>query len=155
VTIKPNDDIKTKGCFEPEVGLHKGFRHPIVPKALVEYFKNGVPVEQTIKNEQSIYEFCISQKSDAKFKMQLWAKEIVQLQKTNRFYVSNSGGTIVKVDAENNASRIIADANVQLANAVDESLPISQYDINYSWYIKQATEIIEQITPSQLSLFDF
>lgn len=59
VMVSSNGDIKTKGGYVsnyPE-GSFKNNSYSIVAKAVVEYFVNGTPVEETINNCNDIYQF--------------------------------------------------------------------------------------------------
>lgn len=69
IAITEKGDTKYKGAFTPqdEKDLLKGFEYPIVPKALVEYFLNGVPIEKTVYDCKDIYDFCFSQKCGKQF----------------------------------------------------------------------------------------
>lgn len=66
-----NGDTKTKGCFEDYNDIIKAGAYQkdtsamIIPKALKDYFINGVPVEDTIYKENSIYEFCYGVKGSS------------------------------------------------------------------------------------------
>lgn len=73
ISIDINDNIKTKGCFEDYQDIinagayHKDTSAMIVPKALKQYFIHNIPVEETIMNENSIYEFCYGIKGSSMY----------------------------------------------------------------------------------------
>ncbi len=74
IAIDINDKIKTKGLFEDYEDIigakmyHKDTSAMIIPKALKEYFIKNIPVEETINNENSIYEFCYGHKGSSMYK---------------------------------------------------------------------------------------
>jgi hypothetical protein len=99
ITLKPNGVYKTKGDFTSEFELHKNKSAKIVPIALQEYFINKIPVEETIKNHTNIYDFCLGTKSIGQNKLVHFNKKNnteIELQKINRFYISNEGFNLLK-----------------------------------------------------------
>lgn len=131
-----DDYIKRKGFFIEDLVFNKGYNSPVIAKALNLQLIYGIPYEDTIMNhinssKFAIYDYCISQKSDSKFT--IYYEHIVdgqivrdKLQKSNRFYISNTGtGTIIKqcsdgVDDNGNSinkeSRIIAKYSIEPFN---------------------------------------
>lgn len=93
--------IKSKGIFVEDKDLAKGFKHPIVYRALREYFLNNAKPETTIQNETNIYQFCITQRTSNDY--QVFYRTLSSLnpmQKSNRYYVSTNnreGGRLYKV----------------------------------------------------------
>lgn len=154
--IKEIEDnyIKRKGLFIEEIVFNKGYQHPIVPKALNLELLYDIPYKQTIENHihtspDAIYDYCISQKTDAKFTIiYRYVKngKIVdeELQKSNRFYITNigkNGGTILKVDknANNKTSRIVTKVSVEPFNDYFES---DNYDIDFAFYNNECAKIL-------------
>lgn len=74
IAIDINDNVKTKGLFEDYNDIikagayHKDTSAMIIPKALKAYFINGISIEDTITNENSIYEFCYGNKGSASYR---------------------------------------------------------------------------------------
>lgn len=156
ITQTSDGRIKTKGAFVTEVDLKKGYKMPIVAKALKAYFIDGLDYRDVIYNCKDIMEFCISQKSAGKFNMEFWTVNgIEKIQRTNRFYVSNRGGALIKRNSETNSiGRVMANKNVTILNDYDESKPFERYDVNLSYYIDEVAKIVDKIVPAQLTLFD-
>lgn len=154
IAIDIDGKVKTKGAFIPEVALNKGYKHPIVAKAVYEYFVNEIPVEDTIRKTKDIFDFCISQKMGKEFKMELkTASGLKQLQRINRFYISNFGGYLQKRNV--NDGRVIGlfvKRAVQLLNEYNAETPFEKYNVNIEWYIKEAKSMIEEIEPSAIQL---
>ena len=157
ITIKPDGKVKLKGEFETDTPLQKGFNAPIVSLALFEYYKNGTPVEETIRQHKDIYDFCIAKKSDKKFSNEYhYLKDLKDpkcdiLQKTNRFYVSTSGGKLYKRNTENNKIiDYVVGRKVTIFNDYNQK---DDYEIDYSYYINRAVKIRDLIENPQLTLF--
>ena len=77
ISIDINDNLKTKGIFEDyndiikQGAYHKDTSAMIIPKALKAYFVNDISVEETINNENSIYEFCYGNKGSNSYRWML------------------------------------------------------------------------------------
>ena len=123
-----------------------------------EYFINGKPVDQTLSETQDILDFCISQKASQNFRFEYHTVSgITVLQKTNRFYISNRGGALVKRNMTTDAvSGLFVGNTVQLLNDFDDQVPFSQYDVNLDFYRREALKYIQEIEPPsrQASMFE-
>ncbi|MBP8707695.1 MAG: hypothetical protein KBH94_03095 [Caldisericia bacterium] len=157
VAVKQNGGgIKEKGIFISDIDLKKSYRMPIVAKALKNYFINKIPVMETLESSTDIMDFCISQKTGANFVMELHTTEGIQeLQKTNRFYISNSGGAIMKRDkTTGKLIGLYVGNNVRILNDYNPNDSFEDYDVNLSFYYNEVIKIIEEIEPKQTVLFD-
>lgn len=150
------DKVKLKGCFEIYKELHKDQSSTIVPIALKEYFINNVPVETTIKNHKNIFDFCIRlklKKSTDGFFNYLEGMELKKLllPRTSRYYISKLGGTLMK---HHTATGRVEGVNIGCrVTLFNEYVEKENYNINYSYYIKECNKIINVIENNQLSLF--
>lgn len=161
ITIKDNNSIKAKGDFSQfeELSLRQGIDKPIVSKALYNLFVKNIPIEDTVYNEQSIYYFCTAKKTDNKFVnefhiLQDGLHNIQELQKTVRYYISTNGGTLFKVDKENNKYiSYCVNRKVTILNNNQDNKDIKDYNIDYGYYIKEVNKIIDEIINPQLTLF--
>lgn len=159
----PKEKAKCKGCFDTDPEYHKDHSMLIVPKALLAYYKDGIPVEQTIKECNDIYSFYMYKKVDKNWTMNLIyvnsTKQVKkkQLQKVNRFYISNKGGSLVKINKEDNRkSAVWKGFKVSIANQHIDKQDIKDYDIHYNFYISECKKIINAIvnpTFNQQTLF--
>ena len=158
LTQKADGFIKGKGRYATEIDLKRGYKHPVVPRCLHEYFINGKPVDQTLSETQDILDFCISQKASQNFRFEYHTVSgITVLQKTNRFYISNRGGALVKRNMTTDAvSGLFVGNTVQLLNDFDDQVPFSQYDVNLDFYRREALKYIQEIEPPsrQASMFE-
>lgn len=146
------DKIKAKGAFVTTVELEKSYRMPIVAKCLSEYFLNGIPVEQTLRASRDIFDFCLSRKSAPKFGIYLDVKGKRQhLQKTNRFFISKNGGRLITKDNESGReTKIISDGWVTILNDYDESIPFEDYQVDYTYYMREVRKFLDAIEPATL-----
>lgn len=126
--IAVGDEVKLKGIFDPnqdDIDFMKGYKFPIISKALVAHFRDNVNISTFIRGHRDIYDFCYSEKVvktwevvkvDAKlvpkfthkttgkplkkFKYEVEfpnGEETAEvLQRTTRFYGSNNGHKIGK-----------------------------------------------------------
>ena len=156
ITEKEDGKTKEKGAFLKEVDLKKAYHMPIVAKALYAYFIKGVPIRKTLEDCKDIMEFCISQKSGANFKIELHtAKGVMPLQKTNRFFITKRGGTLIKRDQfSSRKTGLHVGRLVYVLNDYDPSIPFKDYQVDLSFYEKEVMKIVDEIEPKQMSLFD-
>jgi len=146
--------IKEKGFFVTELDFLKGYSHPITKIALKEYFVNKIPIRKTIIEHNDIYDFCMSTRmgySKATGKPFEAVHNGKQLQRTNRYYASNTGAYLYKFDGATH-EHVLKDSGVTILNKYEKK-NMEDYDINYSFYINAAQKIINDIEPQQLTLY--
>ena len=133
-----------------EIKMGKGFDKPVIQKSLYEYFVNGTPIEDTITNHEDIYDFCMSQKVGKQFDVKYKDNPA---QRINRYYITTSeqGGVLCKIHKDTaSKTSLAADQNVMLFNDYEQK---DNYEIDYSYYIRTAREIIDSVEYKQYSLF--
>jgi hypothetical protein len=172
--ITEDNKVKEKGMFITAVKLGKGLTPKIIPKAVISFFKDGILVEDTIKNCTDIRDFLMSEKTGKQWHVEYMNEE---QQRTNRFYASTNGGYLWKwKDTGHKEGEIITytepyvgerrykasarqyqnmltASGVTLLNKFDDK-PIEERKINYRYYIMEAYKIIRDLKPLQLSLWD-
>jgi hypothetical protein len=165
LTVKTDGKKKFKGRMNPKMyleDLSKGYNSPIVAKAVTEYFINGTPVMETLRNSKSILDFCRTQNVNRKYYIEYTHvvdhKMVVEeVQRDTRFYVSLTGGSLMKVEIlgwdENNQpklkkSSLCAGQRVTVCNLVEDK-DISELNINYLYYYNECMAIIEPIEQSR------
>lgn len=176
---KNPDLIKTKGMFITKVLLGKGLSAKIIPEAIIKYFVDGIPVEDTIKGCTDIRKFLMSEKTGKQWHVEYMNQE---QQRTNRFYASTNGGYLWKwkpdstykkgdicytpgyyetgiegsrreyVHTGKQYQNMLTASGVTLLNKFDDK-PIEERKINYRYYLREALKIIEELQPRQLELF--
>lgn len=146
-------DVKKKGIFENRVLLNKpggpGYTIPIIPQALDNYFLYGLPVAETVKNSQSIYDFFMFQKISKKFHYEYRNGTVESMQRMSRFYACLEGGELFKTDGEKSIS-MCSGVGVRVLNDITP-LPFKDYQVDLTYYIKQAQEIVDRIESEQES----
>jgi len=147
VTKKANGETKTKGRFITENDLKKGYKYPIVAKCLFEYFVNNKPVNDTLHCCNDILDFCISQKTGGDFQLEYHTDDnITKLQKNNRFYISNSGGKLIKRHMVKDSTIGLYVGNLAtILNNHDSAIPFSSYDINFDFYEEEINKYLVPI----------
>ena len=147
-------EFKKKGMFAYKQDVQKGFRHPIVATALVEYFTKGIDPQITIDEEKDIFKFCISQKVHRKF--EVYYQDLTgrkAIQRVNRYFVSNRTGAIIKHDREIDKDiSLMAKTNVYLLNEYDENVDYFSM-LNKSYYLRECRKVIREFETEQLKLF--
>lgn len=153
LALKSDGELKTKGDFEIDKEINKNKSARIVPIALKEYFVNGVPVEETIRNHTNIYNFCIRQKSSRDFHYEGIIKstgEKTIYNKLIRYYVSLEGEKVYKIKnpscQTNAAERIQVEAGEWLCfvcNKLSPSHPTT--NVNFEYYIERTNRIIAKV----------
>lgn len=162
--VHPDGKIKKKGIFLTEIELGKGLSPKIIPETIINYFVHNIPIEETIKNCTDIRKFLQGEKTGKQWKVEYNNK--IQ-QRTNRFYVSESGYYLWKFKNDTGITEyhnMLKGYGVKIHNDfyTDDILNsfYSQgmtfqdiYDINYSYYIVECKKIIDKLKPKQLSLW--
>ncbi len=149
--------------------MHKNKSARIVPIALEQYFINGIPVDDTIRNHRNIFDFAMRQRATRDFHFEgLSNGKKTIYNKLIRFYVSNTGEKLLKVknaDSTSGAAPVSqVEAGEWLMTVCNHLTPDHSLDnINFSYYIERAEKIINKISyngkkrpyvaPNQLSLF--
>lgn len=159
-------EAKPKGCFEiipmqnGAVAYNKNWSMRVVPKALHAYYLKGTPIEEFIQNHDDIYDFCIGFR--ARGDWDVWATAInigrgekrrEKMQKTLRYFMSKAGWVLTKENrVDNRVISLEAGRSAAIFNTYVEA-PMSEYKIDYSYYIKEANKIKNAVYDGQLKMF--
>lgn len=155
IAVGVNGKVKYKGTFKSNQEMikdgeyHKSFSQGIVALAVSDYFLKNIPVEQTVRNHTNIYDFCKTFNASHG-----WVSETLDIkegvgknhrpeQKTNRYFISTNGRTFRKLKDD----RSIEIESGKLVTIFNTFVPkdISDYDINYDYYIDECYKIIHKI----------
>lgn len=125
--------------------LDKGYDMPIVARAVVNYFK-GIPILETLYDSKNILDFCKTQNVGRQFHVEFTKENRTEeLQRFVRFYVTNNGGILEKVnDNTKTRNNMCAGKQVAIINTLDDTR-IEYRNINYSYYYEAALKIIDPI----------
>jgi hypothetical protein len=159
IAVYKNGKTKCKGLFEfNNLALHKNKSFLVIPKAIYEFYVNGVKPEDYLSKNTNIYDYCgaVKAKGDWNFKL----TEIVQndnnesvikdtkLQKLNRYYISKTGHKIIKYNPDGREIQTEAGKWRQtLCNNMSTiDSDINNLDINYDYYLERIYKEIETIS---------
>lgn len=156
IAVDTKGKTKYKGTFKTNKEMikdgeyHKSFSQGIVSIAVSDYFLKNIPVEETIKKDRDIYNFCktfnathgwTSETLD--IDEQLNESNLEQQQKTNRYFLSKSGKRFRKIK-EDKKIEVEANKTVKIFNRYYE-VPFEEYDIDYDYYVDECYKIIHKI----------
>lgn len=149
ILVMEDGSIKTKGGYlvrgiAPAGAFNVNNNATIVAKALVEYFVNGTPPEDTINACDDIFQFQIIAKAGAKYReaYHMVDGEKVPVQKVNRIYATKDTryGKLFKVKAENDSEAKIEMLPEHCIIDNDNHLAIA--DVDKQFYIDMAKKRI-------------
>lgn len=151
LAINDEGKIKTKGCFVIEPELSKGYNTPIIAICLHKFLLEDIPVDDTLKAHTNIYDFCLSQKTGGQFLTEEHYIEdgeyhIDELSKTNRYYISMGGSSIVKKYKDKDKRISLASKEtVTLFNNYINLGSIDRYHIDYRYYKAEVYKILNKL----------
>ena len=152
LAVTTNGQFKRKGDYGIGIDISKGYDAPVIALAVNEYFIKGTPVKEFIYNHTEIYNFCIAQKVGGQFDVHYYViigSEVIieNIQKNTRYYVSTTGGVLFKQyrDKPKKIS-LVAGRTVTIFNNYIDKGNISNYNIQYNYYVARATEFINKIS---------
>lgn len=155
---------KCKGRFEfTGLALHKNKSKLVVPKAIFEYFINDKLPEDYIKENRNILDYCIGSKTNSGWQQLLRTVNASglheeKLQKINRYYVSNSGGKIIKKNKDGREIQLESGQWLQTTfNDIKLNPKWESYNINEKYYLQAIEKEINNILGNkinQLMLFE-
>ena len=148
--------IKYKGAFEIDKDYHKDHSFKIIPIALSKYFFEDIPIEETLKDHDNIYDFCGRQKFGKDSYGTLITlignqSEVKNTGKNIRYYVTTKGSTLLKVYTKGTNEYIHKGYQVKDFNKYVKK-DIKDYKIDYTFYKKECMKEIDIILPKQLEL---
>lgn len=152
---------KCKGRYVIYPEMHKNKSFPIVPKMLYNYFVHGIAPEKTIENCTDIMDYvgAVRAKGECKLtyktlNVNTGAIEERPLQKTNRYYISPSGGKIIK-NFEKSVEKVSAfPAYETLLNIYDKNRPFETYELSKPYYLNRFTSELKSFNTIQLKQHD-
>jgi len=162
IAITESGLTKCKGRFEFEdLALHKNKSFAVIPKAIFNYFVNGIKPEEYLKTNRNIYDYCGGKKIRGDWK---FVKESVvnseylteDIQNTIRYYIANKGSKIIKFNyLDERKTQVEAGKWLQKLFIDFEDKPFEEYDINYDYYLSKVYKEIHSLEPikNQLTLF--
>jgi hypothetical protein len=155
--------VKPKGCFEiiptqnGAVAYNKNWSMRVVPKALHAYYLEGIEIEDFIRKHDNIYDFGIGFRARKD-----WTNVFTHIkgnnkvrdkqQRTLRYYVSSTGGSLTKENSDGRVISLEAGRSVKIFNRAYIA-PMGEYGLDYQYYIKEANKIRYAVNDGQQKLF--
>ena len=172
MAITTKGKVKCKGAFEWEdlskkkvATFHKNKSFLIIPKAIYAWFVHGTKPEDFLDQNTDIYDYCGAVKAKAGWHFvdrKIINGDLVntKLQKIVRYYISNTGGKMVKCHQDGREIQVESGEWLQTTvNKIDPSIAYDKYDIDKKYYLEEIYKQIEGIQTvshksiTQLSLF--
>jgi hypothetical protein len=151
ISVYTNGKTKCKGRFEFEdLPLHKNKSNLIIPKAIYNYFLNGIKPEKYLEDNKNIYDYCSGVKAKGDWRFWKLSTEHGQykeekLNKIVRYYISNSGCKIVKRNPDGREIQTESGEWMQTIFNKYEKKEWEDYNININYYLTKIYEEIENI----------
>lgn len=150
--------IKQKGIFLTKKPITMGYKFPVVPKAIYDFYTKGTPLESYLKNEKDLFEFMRSERTNSKkFDVYYYDKDgsYNNIQKTNRWVVTSKNPNEVKLlkqskHRKNKIGEPMRQAmqknrHVILLNDMNNSPAITDVKIDYNFYLTECLKILRPI----------
>lgn len=156
-----HEHIKLKGDFEVDKEYHKDPSMRIVPLAVKNYFVYGIPVEETIKKDRDIFNFCMRLKTNSKstpiFRHleddgKLSDKE---LDRTTRYLIGKgkNSGILLKKFEDGKITGVNVGYSAILFNKAYHLDNWDDYNLDYQFYITEANKLKNPLIMKELDLF--
>lgn len=145
LAVTESGKVKRKGAFEHDIDWHQDGSALVVKKVAEKVLLEGVSAYNTLANWPNVYDFMLRARVGANCYLVLRKGETtVQLPRTQRYYMSKSGGELVKImpplpKAPDKWREIGIQSGhtVMLCNSMDEFRGL----IDLDWYVKQVNKL--------------
>ena len=132
----------------------------IVPLAVKNYFVYGIPIEETIKEDRDIYNFCMQLKTNSTstpFFRHLVDGQIIntQLARMTRYLVctGKDSGILIKRFYDGRITGINVGYSVRIFNKAFFPDDWNDYKLDYNFYITEANKLKNPLIMKELDLF--
>jgi len=143
IGIFTDGSIKRKGRFEyDDLPLHKNKSSLVIPKAIYEYFINGVAPEDYIKSNKNVFDYCygVKLRGDAKFKEVYVESGVVKEKlhkKVLRYIVTEHGSKILR-ETEKESKQLIGGKYLQtICNNINILPEFDKIGVDYNYYLSK------------------
>lgn len=155
IAVGEDGKIKEKGAFETKKDWHKDNSYMVVPLAVREYFANGTPVIQTLRNHTNLLDFCGRYKASKGWHVEfiyLDGSEEKRLEygKIYRFLPVLKGGVSMKINKDGREHHLCEGYQTFPYNKLED---FDLKNLNMKFFENECAKLIELIEPTQLELF--
>jgi len=155
IAVYESGGVKCKGAFEfKDLPLHKNKSFLVVPKALYEYFVNGVKPQDYLDTNKNIFDYCGGAKIKGDWfftaeyiKDGMYYKD--KLQKLVRYYVATSGVKLVKSHPDGRDIQLESGKWLQRVFNKFYDCPFDDYQVDKRYYLEQINQEIANIEGSK------
>lgn len=156
-----HEHIKLKGDFEIDKEYHKDPSMRIVPLAVKNYFVYGTPIEETIKKDRDIFNFCMRLKTNSKstpiFRHLEDNGKITdkELDRTTRYLIGKgkNSGILLKKFEDGKITGVNVGYSAILFNKAYHLDNWDDYNLDYQFYITEANKLKNPLIFKELDLF--
>lgn len=160
IGVKEDGSVKEKGDYVCDREIYKDQSMKIVTKAVRDFFVNDTPIEKTINECNDIKMFLIGKRAKSgnlEYRRAENTNELIRetLPKNVRYYISHTGGSIVKILTTNGVERVVNLNKGQRMTLFNQwvNKPFDQYGVFKNFYINEADKLIQAIVKKQLQIF--
>lgn len=144
-----NGKFNSKGALNPKMylaDLQKGYDMPIVAQCVVDYFLYNKSIMDSLYDCKNILDFCKTQNIGRQYNIKYSGENgSIPMQRNIRFYVSNKGNSVFKINKNTGAkSNLCAGNKVIILNTLDDTR-IEHRNICYNYYYNECIKIIDPI----------
>ena len=150
IEVQPSGKVKCKGGYlvrgiAPAGAFNVNNNATIVSKAVIDYFVNNTPLEETINACNDLLSFQLIAKASSKYSSayHLVDGKEVPIQKCNRVYATNDKryGTLYKIHGEKGTPAKIAGLPPHCR--IDNNNELTIGAIDKDWYVKLAKKYVD------------
>lgn len=146
ISVSTSGKVKRKGAYQYEqLGWHQNQGGLVIPKAAEAFMLHGVDIRDFIKKHNNLWDFMLVTKVPRSSKLVLVTNDIdIQQQNICRYYVSPTGGKLVKVmpplegDTEFRRIGICTEWSIKTCNNISDF----KWDIDYEYYVSEAEKLV-------------
>lgn len=178
IGVKTNGEVKEKGAYVREREIYKDQSMKIVTEAVKCYFVDGIPVEKTIEACEDIGMFLLGKRAktgNLEYRRAETDLVVEKLPKNMRYYVSRSGGAIVKLLKDNSKKKkeLVLEGQIDMFASPKKKeedkyrivsihkgysvtlfndwidKPFKEYNVNTQFYIREAKKLVDAVVKNQ------
>ncbi|MEE3343938.1 MAG: hypothetical protein VZS44_07610 [Bacilli bacterium] len=155
-----HEHIKLKGDFEVDKEFHKDPSMRIVPLAVKNYFVYGIPIEETIKKDRDIFNFCMQLKTNSSstpYFRHLVDNNLVddKLGRMTRYLIGKGkdSGILLKRFEDGRITGVNVGYSAIIFNKAFHLDNWDDYKLDYKFYITEANKLKNPLIMKELDLF--